>query len=101
MFFLAYLSYGASIFHDFNFSQDDENLLTNNALSFPAEHPFLQLALEKMVKSYNKNCWTCIGPSLMTKTLFEFAGIDDVNNVDDSVDLKIVQTYRYSYQLTL
>ena len=96
MFFLAYLSYGASIFYDFNFSQDNENLLTNNALSFPAEHPFLQLALEKMVKSYDQNCWTCIGPSLMTKTLFEFAGIDDVNNVDDSVDLKIVQTYRYS-----
>ena len=90
------MSYGASIFYDFNFSQDNENLLTNNALSFPAEHPFLKLALEKMVKSYDQNCWTCIGPRLMTQTLFEFAGIDNLNKVDDSVDVKIVQTYRYS-----
>ena len=93
---MAYLSYGDHFFYDFNFSRDNENLLTNNALSFPAGHPFLQLALEKMVKSYDQNCWTCIVPSLMTQTLFEFAGIDDVNNVDDSVDLKIVQTYRFS-----
>ena len=30
----------------------------------------------------------------MTQTLFEYAGIDNVNNVNDSVDVKIVQTYR-------
>ena len=42
---------------NFNFSQDNENLLTNNALSFPAEHPFLQLALEKIPNDYQSFEW--------------------------------------------
>ena len=35
--------------------------VTNSALGFPAGHPFLQLALERLPASYRANCWDCLG----------------------------------------
>ena len=46
-----------------------KNLLsiTNNALQLRRFHPLLRAALLRVKLSYNPNCWTCIGPKLLTK----------------------------------
>ena len=50
--------------------------ITNNAFSFSAGHPFLELVMGHMQESYRPGCWTCIGPELLTKCLQQYNGTD-------------------------
>ena len=47
-----------------------------------------------MVESYNPKCWGCIGPHLMTQTLFELAGTKNVDHVKESADVTVVEAER-------
>ena len=46
--------------------------ITNNAFSFSAGHPFLQLIMRGVERSYRPGCWACIGPEIFTKSLKEY-----------------------------
>ena len=58
--------------HYHNFLADNGAGVTNNAFSFTPGHQFLFKVMEKIQKSYDPQCWNCIGPLLFTKCLDEF-----------------------------
>ena len=58
--------------HYQNFLAGNGAGVTNNAFSFTPGHPFLFKVMEQIQKSYDPQCWNCIGPLLFTKCLEEF-----------------------------
>ena len=64
--------------------------ITNNAFSFPPNHPFLYQVMLQLVKDYNTNCWTCIGPSLFSKVVKEYLKASTVTDIKSDSDVLIV-----------
>ena len=79
--------------------------VTNSALGFPAGHPFLQLALERLPASYRANCWDCLGeladrahiestlshpgPGLLTAQLIAQYNTTRVADIPKDADVKV------------
>ena len=59
-------------YHDFVLD-NGSGLITNNAFSFTPGHSFLFKVMEQIQKTYDSECYNCIGPVLFTKCSDEFA----------------------------
>ena len=70
-----------------------KNLLsiTNNALQLSKQHLLLRAALLRVKLSYNPNCWTCIGPKLVTKSAQTLAGTKDIRKISQKANFRFVE----------
>ena len=53
-------------------------------------HPILSLAMKRLMQSYNPNCWTCIGPKLISESAQQVAGTDLVDKIPASANFNFV-----------
>ena len=64
--------------------------ITNNALQLSKQHPLLRSALLRVKLSYNPNCWTCIGPKLITRSAQNLAGTKDIRKIPQKANFRFV-----------
>lgn len=70
--------------------------ITNNAFSFPPNHPFLYQVMLQLVRDYNSNCWTCIGPSLFSKVVKDYLKSSTVSDIKIDSDVILVPQKRWT-----
>ena len=67
---------------------EDPNKLCGTVLNFPKGHQLMAEIIEKFIKNYNINCYSCNGPVLLTGTIKSFCQIDQLNllNLDNMIN---------------
>ena len=68
--------------------------VTNNAFSFTAQHPVLQVAMLHLKEKYNPACWNCIGPKLITAAVRKHLGARVVQKIPAGADVMFVPLHR-------
>lgn len=68
--------------------------VTNNAFSFRAGHPVLEVALDQLSRRYDPTCWNCIGPKLITAAVMRHTGARLVQTIPATSELVFVPLYR-------
>ena len=64
--------------------------ITNNAFRFSKEHPLLLIAFKQVIQKYQPECWTCIGPLLITKSARELAKTKKVEEIPASAGFSYI-----------
>ena len=68
--------------------------VTNNAFSFSARHPVLEVAMLHLKEKYDPTCWNCIGPKLITAAVRKHSGARLVQNIPARADVVFVPLHR-------
>ena len=68
--------------------------VTNNAFSFSARHPVLQVAMMHLKEKYDPSCWNCIGPKLITAAVRKHSGARLVQKIPAWAQVEFVPLHR-------
>ena len=68
--------------------------VTNSAFMFTAKHPFLLAAMKALEERYNKNCWDCIGPKLLTGVAKNMTNATMINDIPASANINVTPMKR-------
>ena len=68
--------------------------VTNSAFSFSKHHQLPWMAMQLLQKSYNPNCWECIGPSLISECIQKIANTALIKNIPESAQINFIEKSR-------
>ena len=78
-------------------------MVTNSAFSFSKHHRILSMAMYKLQRSYDPECWACIGPELITRCVQRISETNLIQQIPESAKINFIPKYRlmplYWYEL--
>jgi hypothetical protein len=69
--------------------------VTNSAFSFSMHHPLPLLAMQLLQESYDKSCWNCIGPALITRCVIQIANTTLIENIPQNDQINFTPMPRF------
>ena len=68
--------------------------MTNSAFTFSKRHPYLQTAMEDLASYYKPECWSCIGPDLLTASAWKLTNTTIIKNIPASANMNVTLIQR-------